>query len=150
MDIEANKENPVSPSSVYSMTEQMLYKLAALDASVQSGFRRIDEKMDRFQADLHNGQIATNDRINALDKEMTESFTRKRQRLDELDKVVQRVAIEAEDRSRRHCEDINHRVGKVEEWQKILTARMTIIGGGILAVWTFVAPAIRTAFGMGS
>lgn len=137
-DIEANQQNPISPSVVMNMTEQLLYKIAALDASVQSGFRRIDEKMDRFQTDLHESQINLNDRINQLDKEFGEAILFKRQRIDKL-----------EERQREQCEAINHRISQVETWQKILTARMTLAGGVVVAVWTFVAPVIRNAFGLG-
>ena len=84
---EENKQNAFSPSHQMNITEQLLYKIAALDASVQSGFRRIDEKMDRFQTDLHDSQISTNDRINNLDKEMNEAILRKRTRIDKLEEV---------------------------------------------------------------
>lgn len=138
VDSDANKENAHSPSVYLNMTEQLLYKIAALDASVQSGFRRIDEKMDRFQTDLHDSQIATNDRINTLDKEVNDALLRKRQRIDKLEEM-----------ERDHCHKINDRINGVETWQKILTARMTIIGSGILFAWTFIAPFVRHAVGMG-
>jgi len=95
--------------------------------------------MDRFQTDLHDSQIATNDRINRLDKETNEALLRKRARVDKL-----------EETQRANCHEINERIHQVESWQKVLTARMTLAGGAIVVIWTFVAPVIRTAFGLGN
>lgn len=138
MDAEENKNNPTSPSVYLSMTEQLLYKIAALDASVQQGFRRIDEKMDRFQTDLHDSQIATNDRINTLDKEMNDAILRKRQRIDKIEETM-----------REQCHKDNSRMTEIETWQKVLTARATLAGGLALFAWTFIAPYIRHIFGLG-
>lgn len=148
LDPTANKENAFSPSSVFSMTEQLLYKLAALDASVHSGFRRMDEKMDRFQSDLHDSQISANDRISALDKETADRFSHKRQRLDEIDRRINNEVIKSEDKVRENCLEINKRVQELETWNKVLMARAGIVGAMVLAAWTFVAPIIRTAFGV--
>ena len=83
MDPEDNKQNPFTPGLI-SLSEQLLYKIASLDTAVQQGFRRLDERMDRFQNDLHENQITTNDRINELDKEFREAIAFKRTRIDNL------------------------------------------------------------------
>lgn len=136
---EDNKRNPSSPAASMSLTEQLLYRIAALDASVNSGFRRIDEKMDRFQTDLHDSQISTNDRINQLDKEVTEAILRKRTRIDELERAIQK-----------QCQLDDKRMTEIETWQKVLIARMSVAGALIVGVWTFVAPVLRQAVGLGS
>lgn len=137
LDSDANKENAQSPSHYYTVTEQLLYKIAALDASVQQGFRRIDEKMDRFQTDLHESQIAVNDRINRLDKETAEAFLRKRQRLDQ---------IEAKERKR--CEEVDERFTKIETWQSVSKAQVALLLMGITVIWVIFAPTIRHIFGL--
>lgn len=126
VDPQANKENATSPSVYLSMTEQLLYKIAALDASVQSGFRRIDEKMDRFQTDLHESQINLNDRINQLDKEFGEAILFKRQRIDALEK----------------------RINELEN--AISTAKAQFAAGALVVtiIWTLFGPAIRHVFGI--
>lgn len=126
-DSDSNRNNPTSPSAYMTMNEQLMYKLAALDASVQSGFRRLDEKMDRFQTDLHENQIETNDRINRLEHETKDTFAFKRQRIDAL----------------------TLRVAALETWQKISMARVAILVGAVSFLWVLVAPAVRQFFGLG-
>jgi hypothetical protein len=109
-----------------TMNDQLLYKLAALDASMAAGFRRLDEKMDRFQSDLHDSQIAANDRINQLDKEVTEQFAFKRARIDKIET----------------------RIGDVETWQKVSMARVAVALSIILILWTVFGPAVRSAIGL--
>jgi len=113
MDSDENQRNAQSPSPLMSMHEQLIYKIAALDASMQSGFRRLDEKMDRFQTDLHDNQIETNDRINRLESETTAHFLLKRQRIDALEK----------------------RMGETETWQKIAVARTAGAMGIVTVFW---------------
>lgn len=126
VDGEDNKRNAHTPSEYMTMNDQLLYKLAALDASMNAGFRRLDEKMDRFQSDLHDSQIAANDRINTLDKDMTEQFAFKRARLDKL----------------------TDRVTAVETWQRVSMARVAVALSVILILWTVFGPAVRTALGL--
>lgn len=126
MDPEKNKENAMSPSEYLTVNEQLMYKLAALDAAVQGGFRRLDEKMDRFQTDLHEGQIATNDRINQLDKETTEKFAIKRKRVDEV------------------CD----RIHKIETWQQVAMGKVTIVMAVISGALVLLGPTLRNILGI--
>ena len=134
LDKEANQENAMSPSEYLTVNEQLMYKLAALDAAVQGGFRRLDEKMDRFQADLHDGQIKTNDRINNLDKETSERFALKRKRIDDI------------------CKDIHNletgRIQKLETWQTVAMAKISVAAAVVSTVIVMFAPAIRHALGV--
>jgi dGTP triphosphohydrolase len=126
VDSDENKENPASPSRYMTINEQLMYKLAALDASMQSGFRRLDEKMDRFQTDLHQSQIETNDRINELDKEFTEAI------------AFRRITTEA----------VSQRVSELEIWSKVLMARIAV-GITVLALlWTVFAPTVQHWIGV--
>ena len=126
VDGEENKKNPHSPSEYLTMNEQLMYKLAALDAAVQGGFRRLDEKMDRFQHDLHEGQIATNDRINKLDKEVVEQIAIKRKRIDEV------------------CDRLN----KIETWQQVAMAKVGVTIAVISGALALLGPSIRNVLGI--
>lgn len=128
--------NPQTPSSM-TLNEQLMYKLASLDAAVQTGFRRLDEKMDRFQTDLHDNQIATNDRIADLDKEFHQKFEFKRARIDGLVKEGQV-----------YKEHLETRLTTIETWQKVASARVAIITSAVIFAWTFIAPTIREIFGI--
>lgn len=139
----ANQENPSTPAVNYSITEQLLYKIASLDSAVQAGFRRLDEKMDRVQSDLHDSQISTNDRINNLDKEFTEAIAFKRQRIDNLERVW-------EERYRNRCEYTDKKLHDIETWQKVAMARAGIVGAAIVIIWTFVSPAVQHLLGIPS
>lgn len=108
------------------MNEQLMVKLASLDASVQAGFRRLDEKMDRFQTDLHDSQLATNDRINLLDKEMNERFAIKRARDDSQDR----------------------RLVDIETWQHVAMAKVGIIVATASIALTLLAPTVRHILGI--
>ena len=109
-----------------NVNEQLMYKIAALDASVQAGFRRLDEKMDRFQSDLHDSQIHNNDRINRLDKETAEKFALKKARVDAL----------------------TDRMNSTETWQKVAMAKVGVITGSISLFLVFFAPTIRNILGI--
>lgn len=131
-----NRDNPISPSS-FGITEQLLYKIAALDASVQGGFKRLDEKMDRFQTELHDQQISTNDRINDLDREFRETISFKRQRIDRLVESVQE-----------NKDTTNKRITEIETWQRVLMARAGIAFTVFMGIWTLLAPTFRTWLGV--
>lgn len=137
MNSEENKTNPHTPSTHLALNEQLMYKLASLDAAVQMGFRRLDEKMDRFQNDLHENQITTNDRISELDKEFNRMFEFKRARIDGLVKEGQI-----------YKEMLEKRLTEIETWQKVSTARIGILMGAIVTVWTFIAPTLRDLLGV--
>lgn len=124
-------------SEQMSMNEQLLYKLAGIDAAMQSGFRRIDEKMDRFQTDLHESQISTNDRINSLDKEVHETFLRKRARMDGQDKLIAELKA-------KHESDYN----EIKTWQQVVVAKVGVISTSIALVWVLFAPTIRDFLGI--
>lgn len=126
VDADANRTNPLTPSEQLSMQEQLMYKLASLEAAMSAGFRRLDEKMDRFQSDLHENQLLTNDRINNLDKEFTEAIAFKRSRIDAIEK----------------------RVGAAETWQQVAMAKMGAVFTFVLLIWTVFAPSIRAIFGI--
>ncbi len=137
VDPEENKRNPNSPSEYLTMNEQLMYKLASLDAAVQGGFRRLDEKMDRFQSDLHESQIATNDRISELDKEFTAAIAAKRARIDTLVKEGDIVRSGYE-----------KRIVELETWQKVVMAKIGLMVSGVTAAWVLAAPTIRSFLGI--
>ena len=137
MDPDENKKNAMSPSEYLTVNEQLMYKLASLDAAVQGGFRRLDEKMDRFQTDLHEGQIATNDRINNLDKEFTSAIKAKRERIDMLV-----AAGEIEKKA------LIDRVIKLETWREVALAKVSVGVALIVGLWTFIAPTVRNVLGI--
>jgi hypothetical protein len=126
-----------SPSEYLTMNEQLMYKLASLDAAVQGGFRRLDEKMDRFQHDLHEGQIQTNDRISELDKEFTAAIRAKRERIDGLVKEAEIVKAE-----------YTKRLVALETWREVAVAKVTMAVGVVVGLWTLVAPAVRGLLGI--
>lgn len=126
VDKDANKDNPFSPSPDLPLREQFLYRFSALEEAVRSGFRRLDERMDRVQVELHDRHIELNDRINNVEKATVEQFAFKRQRIDK---------IEA-------------RLVEIETWSKVVTARFAVILAVITIAWTLIAPFIRSAVGI--
>lgn len=135
MDPQANRENPTTPSPLMTLHEQLIYKLAALDASMQSGFRRLDEKMDRFQSDLHNSQLEVNDRINKLKSEMDATFLHKHNRIDTIE-----VSREAQ------CKTLQGQIDELKNWKTVLTTRMAMVGFGAFAVWAVIGQPIQNLF----
>lgn len=137
MDSDANRDNATSPSIHLTMNEQLMYKLAALDAAVQGGFRRLDEKMDRFQTDLHDSQISTNDRISNLDKEFAAAIAAKRARIDGLvrDGEIGKRALE-------------QRLIDLETWKHVAMAKISTIISAVALIWIVAAPTIRNFIGI--
>lgn len=132
MDPEANKQNPSTPSPLMTLHEQLIYKLAALDASMQSGFRRLDEKMDRFQSDLHDSQIEVNDRINQLRSETDATVLREHTRINAL-----------EIKQENQCKNIQSQVDELKNWKTVLTTRMAMVGFGAFAVWAVIGQPVQ-------
>lgn len=137
VDSEENKKNAMTPSEHLTMNDQLMYKLASLDAAVTGGFRRLDEKMDRFQTDLHDSQISTNDRISRLDKEFGEAIAAKRARIDSL--------VKDGDVAKRLLED---RLIALETWRHVAMAKISVLMSGIALVWIVFAPTIRDFIGI--
>lgn len=121
-----NKENPFSPSPDLPLREQFLYRFSALEEAVRSGFRRIDERMDRMQTELHDRHIEINDRVTIIDRETREQFAFKRARIDAL----------------------SERLTALETWSKVVTARFAVLLGVVTVVWTIVAPFLRNILGV--
>lgn len=140
----------MSPSPAMPFQEQLIYKLAALDASVQSGFRRLDDRIERIQSDLHDSQMNVNDRINRLDNEVQAGFLRKRTRLDALEKdVMHRHEIQAEIDKVCHRLDLGKdRLEQIERWQGKIVAQGAVVLAVLAIFWTFFSPAIRHMFGI--
>lgn len=126
MDSDQNKENPFSPSPDLPLREQFLYRFSALEEAVRSGFRRIDERMDRMQTELHDRHIEINDRVTVIDRETREQFAFKRARIDAL----------------------TERVSALETWSKVVTARFAVLLAVVTVAWTILAPFIRSALGV--
>lgn len=114
-----------------------MYKLASLDAAVQAGFRRLDEKMDRFQNDLHDSQLQINDRINNLDKETAAVLLAKRIKIE---------AIEAEGRKAKA--EVDKRLVNIETWQQVAMAKVGVMLTVLTIIWIGLAPAIRNILGI--
>jgi len=127
----------VTPSEQFSMNEQLLIKLASLDTEMRAGFRRLDEKMDRFQSDLHENQISTNDRMNKLDKEFTEAITFKRVRIDGLEKAHNDFKSE-----------VREELNGINTWQQVAMAKIGVVVTAIAIVWIVFAPTIRNFLGI--
>jgi hypothetical protein len=111
--------NETSP--LLNLHEQLIYKIAQLDASMQMGFRRLDEKMDRFQSDLHESQIETNNRINKVENEIA---------LQVNTRNLQVEAVEA-------------RIGKLETWQAIATAKVSVALAVVIVGWAAFGTAVQ-------
>lgn len=145
MDKEANKQNATSPSPFMSLHEQLIYKLAALDSALQSGFRRLDEKMDRFQADLHDNQIETNDRINRLENDVNARFLLKRGRIDALEKRIN--SIDTIEQRVGAITQLEKKVEAIENWKTAMVAKVSGIGVVMFAIWAVFGDIIKTAIG---
>jgi hypothetical protein len=125
-DPKANKDNPFTPSPDLPLREQFLYRFSALEEAVRSGFRRLDERMDRFQTEIHDRHIEVNTRITHLEVDTREQFAFKRQRVDGLEK----------------------RVAELETWSKVVTARFAVLLAVVTVAWTVLAPFLRNIIGV--
>lgn len=121
------------------MNEQLLYKLASLAAEVQSGFRRLDEKMNRFQSDLHESQLSTNDRINALDREFHEKILLEQNRVTQLEKDLRETKFEQQ-----------HNVNELRTWQHVAMAKVGVLTTVIALVWIILGPTLKSIIGISS
>jgi hypothetical protein len=137
-DPKANRENSETPSPLISLHEQLIYKIASLDAAVQQGFRRLDERMDRMQTDLHDNQINFNDRLVRLESDIDSRFMVKRTRLDNLEKDF---------REFKGAVATNDRVTALERWRDIATARVAAVGGVFIIIWAIISKPVENFMG---
>ena len=125
-DPNSNRDNPFTPSPDLPLREQFLYRFSALEEAVRSGFRRLDERMDRFQTEIHDRNIEVNARITAVENNTESKFIIKRARLDAVEK----------------------RIIELETWSKVVTARFAVILAVVTVAWTVLAPFIRNMLGV--
>lgn len=118
--------NPFTPSDNISLNEQLLYRIASLDASVREGFRRVDERLDRFQSDLHENQIASIQRINEVDTDLQKFKEFKRLRVDAL----------------------QERIINLESWKTAVMARVGVMITAVAIIWTVLGPTLRNILGI--
>jgi hypothetical protein len=128
VDKDSNKENPFTPSPDLPLREQFLYRFSALEEAVRSGFRRLDERMDRIQTEIHDRQLEVNTRLNDIEKDFRENLAFKRARIDKLEM----------------------RISELETWSKVVTARFAVILAVVTVVWTLIAPVLRNMIGVPS
>ncbi len=139
---------PYSNREQVSMQGQLLYKLAALEAAMSAGFRRLDEKMDRFQNDLHDSQLHTDRRISDLDSEMKQTFAFKRNRIDNVEKEIHRVSNFVQEEFSHTKSNNDQRFADIETWRQVAMAKVGVLVGAVVIVWTFIAPTIRDILGI--
>lgn len=137
VDPEQNKVNPFTPDQAMSLNDQFIYRFSALEETVRSGFRRVDENLNRLTNDLHDRHIEINDRISKLDKEFSEALV-----------TMEKKNTEALAFKRARIDGVTQRVSDLETWSKVLTARLSIAFGAVLCVWTVIAPYIRNVLGV--
>jgi len=140
MDPEENKKNAYSPSQQMQIQEQMIYKLAALDSAVNGGFRRLDEKFDRMQSELHDRFMELSSDITRVEAETKARFDLKRTRIDLLEKEQNRRVDEI-------CKDLNKQITDLNSWRDRFVARVSAIGGGVVVLWTIFGDYLRQAIG---
>lgn len=119
------------------MQEQIISKLASLETNVSTGFKHLDEKMSRFQTDLHKSQLDAAEKIADLDKEFTAKMEFKRAKIDTL--VANGETVKS---------NIERRLIDIETWQKVVMARVGLIAGSATVVFTLLGPTIRQLFGI--
>jgi hypothetical protein len=77
--------------------------------------------MDRFQNDLHENQIETNNRMNKLENEVA------------LHVNTRNLLIEA----------VEGRVGKLETWQAVATAKVSVALAVVIVAWAAFGTAVQ-------
>lgn len=118
IDPEENRNNAKTPS-IISMENQLIYRIGSLESKLDAGFKRLDEKFDRLQADNHERML-----------EQAKDFAEF--------KVETRV-----------CDgEFRTRIETLERWQNKMIAYGSAALAGVTIIWTLFGPAIRYVFGI--
>jgi chaperonin cofactor prefoldin len=141
-----------------ALENQLVYKIASLEATISNSLRRLDEKFDRLQTELHDRHIDTSNQIATLASSVESRLTLKRARMDAFEREIQVVKEDA----RKDCEqtaekletkievcnkEYDKRLTDLEKWQAIIITRGATIGAGILIVWAVFGQYVQDFFG---
>lgn len=153
MDPEENKRNSETPSTV-SMEHQLVYKIASLEATISNSLRRLDEKFDRMQTELHDRHIEAAQQMTALAASVDSRFTIKRNRIDNVEKdiiklrneLVKEIETETDKvdaHARAEREAICKRVETLEHWKTVTTTRAGLALGAIVVFWSLFGDSVQ-------
>lgn len=149
MDKDANRVNSETPSPMVSFDNQIVYRLGTLEATISNSLRRLDEKFDRLQSELHDRHVESTAALTALSHSVDNRFALKRTRIDgiqkELNEVKNKAEVVAEAKS--EVDKLCDRMDRAEKWQTILTTRISVIGGTVILLWTIFGDYVRQAIG---
>lgn len=154
MDPEANKRNSETPSPGMAMENQLVYKIASLESALSNSLRRLDEKLDRMQTELHDRHVESAQELSRFASSVESRLTLKRARMDALERELHDIrntitvsSIKAVGDAKalvdQKFETLCTKIDKVEEWQTKTTIRGSMLAGGIVVAWTLFGRAIQ-------
>lgn len=112
-----------------SFENQMIYRLASLEATVTTSLRRIDEKIDSFQKDFHQKHTNQEAKVAAIDAKL------------EAHKEANREAfLVLEDK-------YDERIKNLEFFKKELVAKAMAVAAVIGLAWAVFGDAIQSSVG---
>jgi chromosome segregation ATPase len=132
MDSEANKTNSSSPSSVLAVENQLIYKIAAMEATISNSLRRLDEKFDRLQLDLHDRYADLSKDIGMLSG-----------RVESHEQAIQNVKDKAREDIASEAGKVADRVDALERWKTAVVTRFSVVCAVIMLFWALFGRSIQ-------
>lgn len=113
-----------------SLESQIIFRLASLEATLNTSLKGLNEKIDNFQKDFNHKHVNTATAIASVD-------TR-------LDAVKEQFEKKLEDNRR----EIHERVTKLEFFKTEILAKAAALAFGISALWLIFGDALKRALGV--
>jgi hypothetical protein len=137
-----------------AMENQLVYKLASLESTISNSLRRIDEKIDRMQTDMHARHMESAQEMSRFASSVENRLTLKRARMDGFEKdlhdfknTLALATLKAKDDAQTlvniKFNDLNSRLDGVEDWQTKMTVRGSMALGGVVIAWTLFGKAFQ-------
>ncbi len=147
VDSDLNKENAHSPS-MYTFENQLIYRLASLEATLTNSLKRIDEKIDRYQTDANQkytdnaAQIARVAAVLETHKEAT------RAERDKIREDIEKEKLAAARRLEEHKIEFQKKIDPIESWRRETMTRVSLIAGLITVGWVLFGDVVQKVLGV--
>jgi hypothetical protein len=113
-----------------SIESQIIYRLASLEATVNTSLRNIDDKLDTLTRDFHHKDVNRATQIAALDTRITATKELFEKRLEE------------------NKEQINQRVTKLEFFRTELLSKSMAVAAVVGLIWVVFGDAAKKLIGV--
>lgn len=113
-----------------SLESQIIFRLASLEATVNTSLHNINEKLDNLQKDFHHKDVNRATQITAVDTRLS----------SEVKQIYERID--------RNSEQVNNRITKLEFFKTEILAKATAAAAVVGLIWVMFGDVVKQLVGV--